>query len=81
MFTNHYSIEDTLQLHSLVLEYQDNLLNTIDTLGKVFPSDECQTLLSRIKEESPRLQHSLYRCKIFVVMNGKQVPVVQAGPF
>ena len=60
MFTNHYSIEDISQLHSLVLEYQDNLLNTIDTLGKVFPSDECETLLSRIKEEVETLPYKTH---------------------
>ena len=60
MFTNHYSIEDTLQLHSLVLEYQDSLLDTIDTLGKVFPSDECETLLSRIKEEVETLPYKTH---------------------
>ena len=60
MYTNHYSIEDTLQLHSLVLEYQDNLLDTIDTLGKVFPSDECETLRSRIKEEVETLPYKTH---------------------
>lgn len=60
MFTNHYSIEDIEQLHAHVLDYQSDLLTTIDTLGKVFPSDECQTLLSRIKEEVETLPYKTH---------------------
>lgn len=57
MFTNHYTIEDMSVLHAHVIEYQSKLLNEIEYLTNIYPSDECQKLLQRLKEEVQTLPY------------------------
>lgn len=51
MFTNHYPIEDMDTLHAHVMEYQDNLLEAVEYLSNIYPSNDCQKLLTHLREE------------------------------
>lgn len=58
MFSNHYEITDMDSLHSHVLDYQSNLLNTIEVFKGAYPSDESQTLLNALQQEVEVLPYS-----------------------
>lgn len=58
MFSNHYEITDMDNLHSHVLAYQSNLLNTIEAFKGAYPSDESQTLLNALQQEVEVLPYS-----------------------
>lgn len=51
MFSNHYEITDMDTLHSHVLDYQSNLLNTIEAFKGAYLSDESQALLNELQQE------------------------------